>query len=43
MDTTTKIILLLAMYGLPLCFAIAYRINENMQLKRKRIKLKNKF
>jgi hypothetical protein len=37
METTTKIILLTAMYGLPLCLAIIYRINENIKLKQKRI------
>jgi hypothetical protein len=35
METTTKIILLTAMYGLPICFAIIYRVNENIKLKRK--------
>ena len=38
MDISTKIILLLAMYGLPLCFAIGYRVNANIKLKRKKVK-----
>jgi|JI9StandDraft_2_1071091.scaffolds.fasta_scaffold16050_3 hypothetical protein len=37
METSTKIMLLTAMYGLPLCFAIVYRIHENLKLKRKKI------
>jgi hypothetical protein len=35
METSTKIMLLTAMYGLPLCFAIFYRIKENILQKRK--------
>ncbi|WP_462259706.1 hypothetical protein [Ferruginibacter sp.] len=35
METSTKIILLITMYGLPLCLAIIYRLNENIKLKRK--------
>jgi len=37
MEITTKIILLLVMYGLPLCFAIVYRVNENIKLKRNKV------
>lgn len=37
METSTKIILLFAMYGLPLCGAIIYRINADIKLKRNRI------
>lgn len=33
MTTTTKIILLACMYGLPLCLAIVYRIKRNMETK----------
>lgn len=40
METSTKIMLLTAMYGLPVCFAIVYRITENLKLKRKRINSK---
>lgn len=35
METSTKILLLTAMYGLPLCFAIFYRIKENFKMKRR--------
>jgi len=35
METSTKILLLTAMYGLPLCFAIFYRIKENLKMKRR--------
>lgn len=40
METSTKILLLTAMYGLPLCFVIFYRITENLKQKRKVIKQK---
>jgi len=35
METPTKIILLTAMYGLPLCLSVFHRIKENIQQKRK--------
>lgn len=34
METSTKILLLTAMYGLPLCFAVFYRIMENIKQRR---------
>lgn len=37
METSTKILLLTAMYGLPVCFVIIYRIKENLKMKRSRI------
>ncbi len=37
METSTKMILLTAMYGLPLCLAFIYRINENIRMKQKRV------
>ena len=40
METSTKILLLTAMYGLPLCFVIFYRIMENIKQKRKVIRRK---
>lgn len=43
METSTKILLLITIYGLPLCFAIMYRIKENTKMKRKVIKRKNLF
>ncbi len=39
METSTKIILLTVMYGLPLCLAIMYRVIENV--KEKRLKKSN--
>jgi hypothetical protein len=35
METSTKIILPAAMYGLPVCFAIIYRIREDLKMKYK--------
>lgn len=35
METSTKIMLLLAMYGLPVCLVILYNIHENLKQKRK--------
>ena len=40
METSTKIMLLTAMYAMPLCFAVIYRLRENLKLKRKRINSK---
>ncbi len=37
METSGKTILLMTMYGLPICLAIIYRINKNIKLKRKMI------
>ena len=35
METPSKILLLTAMYGLPLCFVIFYSVIENIKQKRK--------
>lgn len=37
METSTKVLLLFIMYGLPLCIAIIYRITKNRKLKQKAI------
>lgn len=34
METSTKVLLLLAMYGLPVCLVMIYRIRENLKQKR---------
>ena len=41
METPSKILLLTAMYGLPLCFVIFYSIIENIKQKRKVMNEKN--
>ncbi len=35
MEVSTKVILLIIMYGLPLCLAMIYRLNENKKSKQK--------
>ena len=35
MENSTRIIILMTMYGLPLILAIIYRINKNIKVKRK--------
>ena len=37
MKTSSKIILLILMYGLPVCLVIFYRIRENIKMKRSHI------
>lgn len=37
METSTKIILLTIMYGVPVCLAVIYRMSENIKLKQKKI------
>lgn len=43
METSAKIILLVLMYGLPVCLAIFYRINKNIKHRHRNLKIHSPY